>query len=442
MTCPFHNLFQSRSAASNSQADQPRHAGRRHLLKGLGAMGGALALGTSARVASAQTEKMGKATVDVPYTSKEMMQPFYGVYQSGILNPPPASAAIVSFDVLAQTQDDLKRLFKILTERSAFLMHGGKPPKVGDKFPPLDSGIVGTTISPDNLTITVAVGESLFDERFGLGKQKPKHLQRMEQFPNDALQAEFCHGDVMIQFCSNSPDTTIHALRDIIKHTPDLLVVRWRRDGFISNHIAATAGAETPINLLGFKDGTVNPDTKDPQSVSNYIMVGPDHDEPEWAQGGSYMAARLIRFFVEQWDRTPLQEQEGIFGRDRETGAPLGMQHEHDIPDYTADPEGKRIPLDAHMRLANPRKPGFEKHQLLRRAYNYSDNISASGQLDMGLLFLCFQADLDASFITVQNRLNGEPLEEYIKPFGGGYFFVLPGVQQPGEYFAQKLFVS
>jgi len=45
----------------------------------------------------------------------------------------------------------------------------------------------------------------------------------------------------------------------------------------------------------------------------------------------------------------------------------------------------------------------------------------------MGLRFMCFQSDLSAGFLSVQKRLNGEPLEEYIKPVGGGYFLVLPG---------------
>ncbi len=54
--------------------------------------------------------------------------------------------------------------------------------------------------------------------------------------------------------------------------------------------------------------------------------------------------------------------------------------------------------------------------------------MNKNGQLDMGLLFICYQADLEKGFITVQSRLNGEPLEEYLKPVGGGYFFTLPGV--------------
>ena len=43
-------------------------------------------------------------------------------------------------------------------------------------------------------------------------------------------------------------------------------------------------------------------------------------------------------------------------------------------------------------------------------------------------MFVCFQHDLEAGFVTVQNRLAGEPLEEYIQGVGGGYFFAPPGV--------------
>jgi deferrochelatase/peroxidase EfeB len=346
---------------------------------------------------------------------------------------------LVAFDVLATDKAGLTRLFKLLTARCAFLMQGGQIAQVDNKLPPLDSGIMGPHIYADNLTITASVGNSLFDDRFGLAGLKPKHLQKMTKFPNDSLDAKWCHGDLLLQICANSSETVLHALRDIIKQTPDLLSVRWRRDGFISAHAAASQGKETPINLLGFKDGTANPDTHQQILMNKILWVNGAHREPAWATYGSYQAIRLIRFRVEFWDRTPLQEQEAIFGRHRDSGAPLGLRNEHDDPDYASDPEGKRIPLDSHIRLANPRTPETEKNLILRRGYSYSSGITGSGQLDMGLLFVCYQADLQEGFIAVQKKLDGEPLEEYIKPFGGGYFFTLPGVPAPGHYFAQTL---
>lgn len=39
----------------------------------------------------------------------------------------------------------------------------------------------------------------------------------------------------------------------------------------------------------------------------------------------------------------------------------------------------------------------------------------------------------------MQKRLNGEALEEYVKPIGGGYFFVLPGVVDDKHYLGESL---
>ncbi|RJF55859.1 iron uptake transporter deferrochelatase/peroxidase subunit [Serratia inhibens] len=407
---------------------------RRRLLQGLGL--GVLALGSS-RLTQA-TEKGADAPAS-PQDERWQKQPFYGMHQGGILTSQQAAMMLVAFDVLASNKQDLERLFRLLTNRIAFLTSGGKAPEVDPKLPPLDSGIMGPEIYPDNLTITVSVGTSLFDERFGLQAQKPLRLQKMTRFPNDSLDASLCHGDLVLQICANTNETVIHALRDIIKHSPDLLSVRWKREGFISAHAARSKGKETPINLLGFKDGTANPKTGDKPLMDQVVWVADNAGEPAWAVGGSYQALRIIRFHVEFWDRTPLQEQQTIFGREKHSGAPLGMKHEHDEPDYAKDPEGKTIPMDAHIRLANPRTPQTQSNLLLRRGYSYSIGVSNSGQLEMGLLFVCYQADLEKGFLTVQKRLNGEALEEYVKPIGGGYFFALPGVKDGNDYLGSGL---
>jgi deferrochelatase/peroxidase EfeB len=139
----------------------------------------------------------------------------------------------------------------------------------------MDSGILGPWISPDNLTVTVSLGHSLFDERYGLADKAPKKLQKMTRFPNDALDAALCHGDLLLQICANTQDTVIHALRDVIKHTPDLLSVRWKREGFISDSAARSKGKETPVNLLGFKDGTANPVSTDKALMDDVVWVTP-----------------------------------------------------------------------------------------------------------------------------------------------------------------------
>lgn len=411
---------------------------RRRLLKGVGALGGALALAGGCPVAHAAKPQSAPGTLS-PDARMET-QPFLGLHQAGILTPQQASMMLVAFDVLASDKSELERLFRLLTQRITFLTTGGPAPDTPNpRLPPMDSGILGAFIAPDNLTMTVSLGESLFDARYGLEKQKPKALQKMVRFPNDSLDAALCHGDLLIQICANTQDTVIHALRDLIKHTPDLLSVRWKREGFISDHAARSKGKETPVNLLGFKDGTANPDSQNAPLMDSVVWVTAEQGEPAWAVGGSYQAVRIIQFRVEFWDRTPLKEQQTIFGRDKHSGAPLGMKNEHDVPDYASDPEGNTIALDSHIRLANPRTKETEVNLMMRRGYSYSLGVTNAGQLDMGLLFVCYQHDLEKGFLTVQKRLNGEALEEYIKPIGGGYFFALPGVREKQGWLAQGL---
>lgn len=415
-------------------SDSVSEPSRRRLLKGVGA----LALAGGCPLAHAAKSQSAPATLSP--VARMAMQPFFGPHQAGVLTPQQASMMLVAFDVLASDKAGLERLFRLLTARIAFLTAGGTAPDTPNtRLPPMDSGILGAFIAPDNLTITVSVGDALFDNRFGLQQQRPARLQKMTRFPNDALDASLCHGDVLLQICANTQDTVIHALRDIIKHTPDLLSVRWKREGFISDHAARSEGKRTPINLLGFKDGTANPESRNRALMDAVVWVTREQGEPAWTLGGSYQAVRIVQFHVEFWDRTPLKEQQTIFGRDKHSGAPLGMQYEHDVPDYTQDPEGNLIALDSHIRLANPRTKETESSLMMRRGYSYSLGVTLAGQLDMGLLFVCYQHDLEKGFLSVQQRLNGEALEEYIKPIGGGYFFVLPGVHDAAHYLAQPL---
>jgi len=407
---------------------------RRDLLMGMAAAGGVAALSTlSFRYLTTANPQVSRQA------QLERSVPFFGIHQAGIITPPPASALVVAFDITAATKADLIKLFQTLTQRIEFLTTGGTSADLNSKYPPNDSGILGTQIVPDNLTVTLAVGASLFDQRFGLSHLKPIRLATMPGFHNDQLDPNLCHGDLLLQLCANHIETSLHALRDIMKHASKYMLIRWQIDGFVSPNTLSKPHTTSQRNLLGFKDGTQNLDVTDAQFMDRIVWVQSNIGEPSWATGGTYQVVRIIRNLVERWDRTPLIDQEQIIGRSKDRGTPLGMKHEEDIPDYAKDPTGKKIPLDAHIRLANPRTEESKANLILRRGYNYSRGVDAAGQLDMGLLFVCFQADLEKGFITVQNRLNGEALEEYIKPIGGGFFFALPGVIDQSRYLGQTL---
>ncbi|MDL4814927.1 iron uptake transporter deferrochelatase/peroxidase subunit [Actinomadura opuntiae] len=398
--------------------------GRRSFLRG------ALAAGVAGAVT---TGSAGAAEPKERSTPSPKAAPFHGVHQAGILEEPQARTIVVAFDVIAESKAELTDLMRTLTDRARALTGGGVPAEPGISAPPADSGILGPDAPAGGLTVTAGVGASLFDDRFGLAARRPKRLTKMRTFPGDDLDPAWCHGDLLLSLGAADDDTVLHALRDICRHTRGGMQIRWRMNGF-SNRPRPSG---TPRNLMGFKDGIANPDVTDADAMNRLVWAG--GDEPSWTAGGTYQVTRLIRMLVEFWDRVGLPEQEQMFGRSRDTGAPLDGVHETDEPRYAADPVGKVIPLTSHIRRANPRVPDTENSRILRRSCNYDRGVDGAGNLDMGLVFTCFQQDPQRQFEAVQERLADEPLTDYISPFGGGCFFVLPGVRDRVDHLGRGL---
>jgi deferrochelatase/peroxidase EfeB len=194
---------------------------------------------------------------------------------------------------------------------------------------------------------------------------------------------------------------------------------------------------------MGFKDGTNNIKAEDAAQLADYVWVGKETDQP-WLVNGTYLVSRRIRMSLESWDADYLADQQHVFGRFKNTGAPLTGHSEFDPVDLAAKaPNGTPvIPLDAHIRLASH----VTNHgiRILRRGYSFTDGIDPrTGQFDAGLFFIAFQKNAHTQFVPLQTRLGtNDALNEYITHTSSALFAVPPGIGAVGDWFGRRLFQS
>ncbi|HEY7048062.1 MAG TPA: iron uptake transporter deferrochelatase/peroxidase subunit [Jatrophihabitantaceae bacterium] len=360
---------------------------------------------------------------------------FYGAHQAGIDTPAQDRLAFAAFDVTSPDVQALKAMLGSWAAAAAQMTSGQPigPVETAPQAPPIDTG-EALGLEPSQLTITVGFGPSLFDDRYGLAKRRPAALADLPAFPNDVLDPNRSGGDIGVQACSNDPQVAFHVIRNFARMARGTAVMRWSQLGFGRTSTTSKSQA-TPRNLMGFKDGTNNIKAEDSGDLNSFVWVGDETDQP-WMRGGSYLVARRIRMLIESWDADYLADQERVFGRSKETGAPLTGTKEFDKVNLAS----QAIPADAHIRLAAPATNGGQK--ILRRGYSFTDGIDPqTGQLDAGLFFIAYQKDPRRQFVPVQSRLAADDaLNEYIKHTGSALFAVPPGVLAAGDWFGKALF--
>ncbi|WP_371501166.1 iron uptake transporter deferrochelatase/peroxidase subunit [Kitasatospora sp. NBC_00374] len=397
---------------------------------GAGVALGAAAAGSVAVAAGAGGEAAPAAapTADIP---------FFGEHQAGIATAVQDRLHFAAFDVVTGNRDALVKMLKEWTKAAA-AMTGGREVGTGAtglaEAPPDDTG-EALGLPSSRLTLTIGFGPSLFEkdgvDRFGLKARRPEALIDLPKFPHDNLDPNRSGGDICVQACADDPQVAVHAIRNLARIGMGVVNVRWSQLGF-GKTSSTTPDAQTPRNLMGFKDGTHNISGTDADALGKHVWVA-GGEGPEWMTGGSYLVARRIRMHIETWDRTPLKEQEDIFGRTKREGAPFGKQQERDTPDLKAMPE------DSHVRLAHP--DSNDGLMILRRGFSFTDGTDGLGRLEAGLFFLAYQRDTRKAFVPLQQRLAAsDALNEYIQHVGSAHFACPPGIRKPGEWWGQALF--
>ncbi|MCY0942555.1 iron uptake transporter deferrochelatase/peroxidase subunit [Streptomyces antarcticus] len=399
----------------------------------LGWGGAGLALGAAA--AGGAAVAFGGSPDTVPVAAAGGSVPFHGAHQAGIASAVQDRLHFAAFDVKTKDRAELVELLKEWTE-AARLMTAGLPVGEGGfgglpQAPPDDTG-EALGLKASRLTLTVGFGPGLFArDRFGLEGSRPAALVDLEQFPGDNLDPARSGGDLCVQACADDPQVAVHAIRQLARIGFGRVAVRWSQLGF-GKTSSTTPDEQTPRNMMGFKDGTRNIAGTDAAALDKHVWAGAG-DGSAWMAGGSYLVARRIRMNIETWDRTSLQEQEDIFGRDKGEGAPVGKSKERDEPFL------KAMKPEAHVRLSHPDSNAGAT--LLRRGYSFTDGTDGLGRLDAGLFFLAYQRDVRTGFVPIQRNLaRHDVLNEYIQHVGSAVFAVPPGVRDKGDWWGRTLF--
>lgn len=362
--------------------------------------------------------------------------PFYGQpHQGGIATPPQRYAMFMSFSLAAGGRTELQTLLARWSAAAAVLQQG-KPvgtvqPQV-EVQPPVDTG-EACGLSPASLTVTIGLGPSLFGDRFGLAPRRPAVFTDLPPLNGDNLDPRLRGGDLSVQACADDPQVCYHAVRNLARLGRDIVAPSWAVLGF--GRASAGPGQHTPRNLLGFKDGTRNIATD--AEYDRFVWVD-DNDQP-WMRGGTYQVVRKIRMLLETWDVDRIGNQQRIFGRTKEQGAPLSGKAEFDTPDFAAKGADGNPLIDPMSHVGLTARENNDGIMIRRRSYNYTDGLDANGQLNAGLLFISYQKD-PQDFIRLQNRLGAHDLlNEYIRHIGSAIFAVPPAPAE-GHYIAQGLF--
>lgn len=410
-------------------AESVSRAPSRRSLIGWGGAG--LALGAAAAGGAVAMARNGDDTEPTAAAAGAAVA-FHGTNQAGIATPVQDRLHFAAFDVKTTDRAAFVQLLKDWTGAARRMTAGHA---VGEgaygglaEAPPDDTG-EALGLKPSRLTLTIGFGPSLFD-RFDLADRRPEALVDLPKFAGDNLDGNRSGGDLCVQACADDPQVAVHAIRNLARIGFGKVVIRWSQLGF-GKTSSTTPEAQTPRNLMGFKDGTRNIAGTETDRLKKFVWVE-EKDGPAWMVDGSYLVARRIRMNIETWDRTSLQEQEDIFGRDKGEGAPVGKAKERDKPFL------KAMKPDAHVRLAHPDTNAGAT--LLRRGYSFTDGTDGLGRLDAGLFFLAYQRDVRKGFIPVQRSLAADALNEYIQHVGSAVFAVPPGVRDKDDWWGRALF--
>ncbi len=223
------------------------------------------------------------------------------------------------------------------------------------------------------LSLVVGIGAELWDRISD--RPRPRHLHTFEEIRGATHTAVSTPGDLLLHLRADRMDLCF------------ALAHRWtaRLDG-VAQVVDEVHGFRmfNVRDLLGFVDGTENPEGEDAVTA---VLIGdedPDH------RGGSYVLVQKYLHDLDAWEGLSAEEQTKVIGRDKFTDVEL--------------PEEEK-PSNSHIALNDIQDAEGEDREILRDNMPFG-SIEAG---EFGTYFIGYASDPDVTETMLRNMFIGDP---------------------------------
>lgn len=197
---------------------------------------------------------------------------------------------------------------------------------------------VGFRLPGADLTCVAAIGSAAWDRLFA--GPRPAELHEFPGFRGAVHTAPATPGDLLFHLKAQVHDACFELAMAIGDRLGDAVTIVDETVGFRYFE---------QRDLLGFVDGTENPEGATAQSdAGRAALVGAE--DPEFA-GGSYLIVQKYTHPMDKWRALPVPEQEKVIGRTK-------------LDDFELDDDAK--PADSHVAVNTIIDPDGTERQILR----------------------------------------------------------------------------
>ncbi len=235
---------------------------------------------------------------------------------------------------------------------------------------------VGFRIPEGGLTCVVGIGSALWDRLFG--DPRPAGLHPLAEIAGPLHRAVATPGDVLFHIRAHR--------QDLCFELAQRLMDRLRGSARVADEVHGFRSFDER-DLLGFVDGTENPDGEAAQAA---VIIG---DDDPFA-GGSYVIVQKYLHDLAAWDALTVEQQERAIGRQK-------------LSDIEFDDDAK--PANAHIALTVIEDENGEQRQIMR----FNMPFGRVGANEFGTYFIGYAQDPDVIEEMLQNMFVGKPPGTY-----------------------------